>query len=273
MTQNNHLSLLDIDKITQRFDKPDVVQALILTGSYARNEAGPNSDVDLVRFVVSGAKLSDDGTHLHEKKILINILTVEPDEYEKWFTDSYQATKWIAGIRVARAIIDREDFFTNGLQIRARNFIWDMPIQNHANIEASHRMVGWCEEANKGLEGLRRNDVGRLLNACHGLSWGLLEVIQLQRGVLVSSDNNAFIEIESALGDNTQMIKLRRIVYGITGNYTLRQRIIAGLQLFVLLVEQMSNIWQANDVQIIEYTADQIRHYVPSLFSENFLNE
>ncbi|CAF0984492.1 unnamed protein product [Rotaria sp. Silwood1] len=273
MSQDNHLSSLDIDKIARLFDKPDVVQALILTGSYARNEAGPNSDIDLIRFVISGAKLSDDGTHLYEKKMLINILTVEPDEYEKWFTDPYQATKWIAGIRVARVIIDREDFFTNGLQIRAHNFTWDTTIQNHANIEASHRMVGWCEEANKGLEGLRRNDVGRFLNACHGLSWGLSEVIQIQHGILVSSDNNAVIEIESALGDNIQMIKLRRIAFGVIGTYSLRQRVIAGLQLFVLLAEQMSNIWQANDVQIIDYTADQIRSFVPNLFSEKFLDE
>ncbi|CAF1150719.1 unnamed protein product [Rotaria sordida] len=274
MSQNNHLSSLDIDKIIQRFDKPDVVQALILTGSYARNQAGPNSDIDLVRFVISGAKLSDDGTYFHEKKTLITILTVEPDEYEKWFIDPYQATKWIAGIRVARAIIDRKDFFTNGLQIRARNFIWDTTIQNHANIEASRRMVGWCEETNKGLEGLRRNnDIGRLLNACHGLSWGLSEVIQIQRGVLVSSDNNVFSEIELALGNNTQMIKLHRIVFGVIGNYTLQQRVIAGLQLFVLLTEQMSNIWQANDIEIIEHTANQIRNFVPNLFLENFLNE
>jgi hypothetical protein len=34
-------------------------------------------------------------------------------------------------------------------------------------------MVGWCEEVNKALEGLRRtHNIGRLLNGCHGLSWG-----------------------------------------------------------------------------------------------------
>jgi predicted nucleotidyltransferase len=58
MTQ---LTLIDIDKLIQRFDKTDVVQALILMGSYARNEAGPHSDIDLVRFVIAG-------THFDEKK-------------------------------------------------------------------------------------------------------------------------------------------------------------------------------------------------------------
>ena len=275
MNQNNHhLSSLDINELIQRFDKPDVVQALILMGSYARNEAGPNSDVDLVRFVIAGTKLSDDGTHLYKKTKLINISTVEPDDYEKWFTDPYEATKWIAGIRIAHALIDREQFFTNGLQIRARDFVWDTVIQLRANIEASRRMVGWCEEVNKGLEGLRRNhDIGRLLNACHGLSWGLSEVIQIQRGILVTSDNNNYNEVESALSDNIQMTELRRITFGVTGTYTLRQRVIAGLQFYVLLAEQMSHIWQSDDVGIIQHTVEQIRHFVPNLFSEHILNQ
>jgi hypothetical protein len=124
-------------------------------------------------------------------------------------------------------------------------------------------MVSWCEEVHKGLEGLRRNsDIGRLLNACHGLSWGLSEIIQIQRGVLVSSDNNIFNEIELALGDNKQMIELRRITFGIVGNYTLRERVISGLKFYLLLAEEMQNIWQINDIEIIEYTIEQIRNFI-----------
>ncbi|CAF4715533.1 unnamed protein product, partial [Rotaria magnacalcarata] len=172
INESNCVSSSDIDQLAQRFDKPDVVQAIILTGSYARNEAGSHSDIDLVRFVSTGSNLLDDGTYVHEKKILINLLIVEPEEYTKWFTDPCEAIKWIAGIRIARAIIDRENFFINGLQVRA-----------------------------------------------------------------LSSDNNAFMEVELALGENTQIIKLLRIVFGIFRNYTLRQRVIVGLQLYVLLAE------------------------------------
>jgi predicted nucleotidyltransferase len=91
-------------------------------GSYARNEAGPYSDIDLVRFVIAETKLSDDGTHLDDQKRLIHISTVEPDEYEKWFIEPYEITKWIAGLRVAQVLVDREDFFTNGLQNTCSSF-------------------------------------------------------------------------------------------------------------------------------------------------------
>lgn len=262
----SQLTDVDIENLIQRFDKSDVVLALILMGSYARNEAGPYSDIDLVRFVKARTKLSDDGTHLSEKKILINVTSVESNEYEKWFIEPYEATKWIAGLRIARPLIDRENFFTNGLQVRARQFSWDLTMQKRANIEASRRMVGWCEEIHKGLEGLRRsNDIGRLLNAIHGLSWGLTEIIQIQRGVLVSSDNNVFNEIELALGDNNEMIKLRRMTFGSIGTYSLRERVLAGLKFYLLLAEQMQDIWQINDVQIIEHTINEIRDFLSKL--------
>jgi hypothetical protein len=118
-----------------------------------------------------------------------------------------------------------------------------MEIQSRATIEASRQMVDWSEEANKGLEGLRRkHDFGRLLNTIHGLSWGLSEVLQIHRGVLISSDNNSFHEVELVLDDDRQMIELRHITFGILENYTLTERVIAGLKLYVLIVEQMQNV-------------------------------
>ena len=260
------LPSVDIETLAKRFDRADVVQALILLGSYARGDAGPHSDVDLVRFVLPGTKLTDDGTHLHEERLLINISSFASDEYEQWFLDPLQATRWIAGLRVARVLIDREQFFSDGLQRRAREFLWDAEMQRRANVEVSRRMVGWSEEVHKGLEGLRReNDLGRLLNACHGLSWGLAEVLQLRLGVLVSSDNNAFEEVEEALGDQHQeIVHLRRLVFGVTGTPTLRQRVIAGLALYALIAEQMSHAEQGNDARLIQMTVEQIRAILPA---------
>lgn len=260
MTQ---LTSADLQQLIQRFDQIDAVQALVLFGSYARNDAGPYSDIDLVRFVHSGRKLSDDGTHLDEKNRLINISSIESNEYEKWFVEPYEATKWIAGLRVARVLVDREGFFVDGLQERARNFIWTSTIQSRANIEASRRMIGWTEEVHKGLEGLRReHDHGRLLNAIHGLSWGLSEVLQIQHGVLIISDNSLFDQIELTLGEEIEMIKLRRITFGVDGSHSLGERVRAGLQFYILLFEQMKNSWQGCDIRTIEQTVEQIRQFL-----------
>ncbi len=102
---------------------------------------------------------------------------------------------------------------------------------------------------------------------------GLSEVIQIQGGILLSSNNNSFSEVESTLGDNIHMIGLCCITFGVTGTHTLRQRVIAGLEFYVLLAEQMSNVWQSDDIGIIEYSVDQICHFVSNLFSENILSQ
>jgi hypothetical protein len=69
------------------------------------------------------------------------------------------------------------------------------------------------------------------------------------------------------------MIELRHITFGVTGTYTLRQRVIAGLQFDVLFVEHMSNVWESDDIGIIEYIVEQICQFVANLFSENILGQ
>jgi hypothetical protein len=88
-------------------------------------------------------------------------------------------------------------------------------MQERADRWASEQMVGWAEEAHKGLEGLRRDDIGRLLNGRHGLSWGLTRIVQVQRGVLESSDNAFYDQIAQELGPASEWVRLRALAFGI----------------------------------------------------------
>ena len=44
---------MEFEELARRFDAPGVL-AIALLGSYARGDAGPYSDVDLVRFTAEG---------------------------------------------------------------------------------------------------------------------------------------------------------------------------------------------------------------------------
>lgn len=73
---------LDWDALVRRFDAPDV-QAIVLVGSYARADAGPWSDVDLLRFVGDEAKdLAGSGSHLIDGR-LVNVSNVTPADVSK----------------------------------------------------------------------------------------------------------------------------------------------------------------------------------------------
>lgn len=132
-------------------------------------------------------------------------------------------------------------------------------MQARANVYASQQMVGWIEEVHKGLEGLRRADVGRLLNARFGLSWGLSRVVQVQRGLLLSGDNAFFEAVEAAVGLDTEWTRLRRAAFGLESGLNppppLRDQVVAGLCLYVATAALLAEALQPADAPLIEQTA------------------
>ena len=194
----------DFKALATQFDLPEV-RALVLMGSYARGDSGWHSDVDLVRFTYGNvAELPGNGSHLIGKQLVV-VSQVCPDEVERAFTEPEVAVEMIAGLRNGRSLIDKSGFFT-AIQQRAHDFQWSDALQAKANIWASQQMVGWIEEVHKGLEGLRRGDTGRLLNAKFGCSWGLTRVMCVQRGVLLTSDNQLVPQVTQAVGRRLKLV-------------------------------------------------------------------
>ncbi len=251
--------------LLQRFDHPSV-QAIALLGSHARGDAGPFSDVDLLRLLAAdAAEAPDNGTHLIGEQ-LVNLSSATPADAAGWFERPEEAVSHIAGLRVARALVDRGGAFA-ALQAHAHAFVWDATMQGRADRWASRQLVGWAEEAHKGLEGLRRGDVGRLLNARHGCSWGLNHVMQVQRGVLVSGDNAVYNEVGSAMVDQPEWLRLRRLAFGLEDaagvTPTIADQVRAGLWLYVLTAELLDAALQPEDRPIIALTVARIREALP----------
>jgi len=66
------------------------------------------------------------------------------------------------------------------------------------------------------MEGLRRNDPGRLLHARFGCSWGLARVMCVHKGVLLTSDNSLLYQVVDAVGKDTLWSLLCEQVFGVT---------------------------------------------------------
>ena len=58
-----------LEQLIQRFEAPGI-HALVLMGSYARGEAGPYSDLDVVRFT-DGANLPGTGSYLMDGHLAV----------------------------------------------------------------------------------------------------------------------------------------------------------------------------------------------------------
>ena len=246
----------DFLTLAQHFDAPDV-QAIVLMGSHARGDAGPYSDVDLVRFVAEGqGALAGAGSHLIDG-VLVVVSNVTPSQVEPWFNEPTQAVNTMTGLRTARVLLDRQATFAP-IQARAQAFVWTETLQVKADLWASEQMVGWIEEVHKGLEGLRRRDPGRLLNANFGLSWGLSSVMKVQRGVLIAGDNGFFNGVAAVVGADSLWSQLCAIAFGVAAVHgrppSLRERVVAGLHLYVETADLLGAALQPEHAPLVAET-------------------
>lgn len=267
MTHNSYvLDTATIQALIERFDG-DEFSALLMAGSRARGSAGPHSDVDLVRLChTDEARKSfpNEGSHLVDGW-LVTVNTLTQARVEEIFSEPEPACDMIGGLRTAQMLVDPAGVGAQ-LQRRARDFVWDASMQAKANQWATEQMVGWIEECHKGLEGLRRNDTGRMLNARFGLSWGLSWVVKVQRGVLLSGDNGTWDEINRAVGETSTWVRLRRIAYGLEDESgkaaPLREQVTAGLRLYCATAAMLEQALVQPEADMIRATVERIESVI-----------
>lgn len=250
--------------LVRRFDRPEV-RALVLMGSYARGDANPYSDVDLVRFTAADTPpLPAAGSHLLDGRLVV-VMDAGPSEVEAAFTRPEVAVGRIVGLRQGRALVDRDGYFA-ALQEGAHAFVWDAAMQARADAYASDELVGWAEEVRKGLAGLRGGDTSRLLDAEFGLSWGLNRLVGVQRGIPLKAGSAAgadwFTQVERMIGPGSEWVRLRRLAFGVDGDErppTLRERVTAGLRLYVATAELLQDIVRSQVRPIVDDTVGLVR--------------
>lgn len=239
----------NLESLASRYRSPGVI-AIALMGSFARGDAGVFSDVDIVRFHKCDPRQNEAKTCLVDDCFVV-VSDVGPSKVEGWFTEPEEATACIAGVCTARPLWDPDGYFEE-IQNRAREFVWDTAMQDKANAYAGSRMVGWIEEVLKGLEGLRTEDEGRMLNARYGLSWGLTEVMRVQKGVLISGDNASYPEVVANIGGDSKWAELSRGAFGITDSFSLTRQVKAGLGLYIVTAEILADVLKPGDKKLID---------------------
>ncbi len=250
---------IDLDDFLERW-RWAAPRAVALLGSYARGDAGPFSDVDLLFLWPVDAPKPERNSFLVDG-MLVTVNPTTPTESDEWFTDPAQAVTVIAALRDAVSLHDPDGLFAP-MQSRARAFVWSNEMQAKADRYASGQMVGWIEEAHKGLEGLRRNHAGRLLQARFGLSWGLAGLMQVQQAILSNSDNSLPGDVCAALGANSRWSWLAQRAFGLQlpgeNLPSLHEEVRAGLRLYCESARLLAPILQADDRPLVQATVARI---------------
>jgi len=256
----------DLDDFWQQWDSSRP-QAIALLGSYARGDAGPFSDVDLLFLLAADAPPPTRTSFLVEGR-LVTVNAIHPEQIDGWFTEPEQAVNVVAALRDARPLQDPDGQFA-AVQRRAHAFTWTAQMQAKADRHASQELVGLIEEVHKGLEGLRRKDTGRLLNARFGLSWLLARVMRVQRGILGNSDNSFYDDVRASLGQGSRWSRLLATAFGISTADSpppsLHEEVVAGLHLYCETARLLAPILQAEERPLIDATVRRIETELPAI--------
>ncbi len=122
-------------------------------------------------------------------------------------------------------------------------------------------MTGLAHEALKGIEGLCRNDTGRLLNARH-LAWGITRIMTVRCGVLLTGDNTFYTQTATAPGPEHECVRRRRAAFGLEDRYgvvpRLREQVTAALRLYALTAALLAPVLAEEDVPLIEHVTARI---------------
>lgn len=248
------MSNIDFVALADLYQGEDVL-AIGLFGSHARGDAGRYSDIDIVRVVRGEAP--PPVTHLVGGHFVV-VSSVSLARTQDWFLDPVLATEVIGGLRVAQPLLDAEGLLERLIR-DAREFVWTEALQARADHFASGMLVDLVEEVQKALEGLRRADVGRLLNGKHGLTWGLLTTMRVQRGVLISGDNGHFNEVIANMSDQSEWPGLANRAFGVGASTTLQDEVRAGLALYELTAKLLSQAITISHQPLIAEVVHRLR--------------
>ncbi len=273
----NVANLLDslLPEITGELKDENTV-AIVLTGSHARGDATPYSDVDVLHFV---EKLPEDETQhyvlrYHSGTLLsVSAATIAAKRAE--LSRPNKAIRAVPGLRQSRILYDPDDAFAE-LQKEAQAFVWDSAMQEKADAFAAYQLMGYAEEAHKILGGLSQNSDSAVLYGAYGMVLGIVNVVSAQRGVFFQTENDFFRAVPEAVGTDTDWSTYLRIAAGLehapkTSPSPARMRGLAALRLYVETVKLLRTIISRYPEyqQVAEHAVEAIIATEFNLSSEN----
>jgi predicted nucleotidyltransferase len=245
-------------ELIQLADAPDVI-GIGLTGSYARGDETPYSDIDLLRFV---REMPESGTYqLQADGRLISLSTTTIERKRADLSTPSEAIWAVQGLRQMQIIKDSEGALAS-LQQEAVDFQWP-PLQEAANQHASGELMGLAEEAHKLMTGLHQGSEAVYTYAAMLLTMFLPGVVAVQRGLLLTSENEYFSAVGEAVGRGSAWTTAHHTAVGfdqpLSDN---RRRALAALDLYRETAALIDSVIRPEHRQVIEQAIATSRAFI-----------
>lgn len=241
-----------LETLAAELDGLDVL-GIALRGSFARGTPTRLSDLDLTPFY-------DEGTALPPKRLFYRdgwLVSVAPKSLTSWRAQMAQpewAIYLVPSAAEMRLLRDREGALA-ALVAEARAFDW-APLQPAADAFAGETLLVEVEHAQKVLAGLVSGDSAELCRGLGGLLYALPWAVATQRGVMVTSGNTFYAQVQAAAGDESAWSRALRAALGIeTSNVgdvgdALDRRGVAGLRLYAETARLLEHVVRPDEARV-----------------------
>jgi predicted nucleotidyltransferase len=228
-----------------------------LTGSYARGEAAPFSDVDIHCYVRQMPSSAEETSYLRFMKgDLVSVsLTTQEDVYAS-LRNPKKAIWVVPALRQSRILLDKDGSIA-ALKEFAVMVTWEV-LQTSADVYASWNLSGCTEEVYKILAGLARQDESKTLYAVWGLMHELANTLIIQHGILIQSENAYIDLVQETAGRTSDWTHQFRLAVGLDllppGEPAYRGYGVASLHLYRETARLLQDILLPEDASIVTQT-------------------
>lgn len=230
---------------------------VFLGGSYARGDASEYSDVDLARMIPDDHAIPPK-THAYREGRLVSFGTKSCGSWRRQMADPFTAIVAVPSLRQCRILLDKTGALA-ALQREALEFTWER-IEPRATALVNEILMDAGEYAHKVLTAYGQADRLSLAKSLHWLLQYLTLTVAVRYGVLVTSANTYFADVQAAVGRDSRWSHLLELVacgWGVTADetsvaMTMRQQAQTLLGWYVETVRLARPLLQADTLRVAE---------------------
>jgi hypothetical protein len=247
-----------IQSVLENIDSPEVI-GIGIVGSYARGQESKYSDVDLDIFVNTLPETEFDRYTLRywDDKLISLKYTLLKEERAA-LKDPTRAIWAVPGLCGMQIVLDKGGSLAK-LQQAAFKFDFSQ-LQPAANEYAAEQVMHCAEEVHKLLNGLARGHESTVLYSVWGLVKHLPGAVMVQRGLMMTSENQFFDLIQESVGRDSKWTRAFRTAWGLDPNASQYQsRGAAALTLYRLTAAMLDDLIPEKHREVVNRTLQLIK--------------
>ena len=222
----------------------DGAEAVVLVGSHARGDAGPESDVD-VHAVGPG-----DFSYRLERRggLLVSVSSRPLGSYREAFREPGSVCAAVPGWREAIPLHDPEGIVASLIE-EARAWTWG-PLERRCGAWVAEEITSLAEEVHKLTSALHREDrqagaIQRSILAVH-----LAPILAVHHRILYGSENALWDLVSNAMGEEWRQTQSRAL--GLGGE-PLDETCRAALKLFGLSADEVKGLLDGRQKRVVRH--------------------